>query len=58
MIIDHTEGSSVLAAKGIEKQLVYKAVDNAREKNSKILPLGPFAKAVFDKTLDYQDILT
>jgi hypothetical protein len=30
-------------------QLVKKAVDYAREKQIKIMPLCPFAKSVFDK---------
>jgi predicted GNAT family acetyltransferase len=56
-IIDHTEVSDKLAGKGAGKQLVAKAVAFAREKNVKIKPLCPFAKAVFDKTPDYKDVL-
>jgi hypothetical protein len=56
-IIDHTEVSPLLEGKGIGKQLVQKAVDFAREKNVKILPLCPFAKKVFDKTEAYKDVL-
>lgn len=56
-IIDHTEVSDKLAGKGAGKQLVAKAVAFAREKNIKIKPLCPFAKAVFDKTPDYRDVL-
>ncbi len=56
-IIDHTEVSEKLAGKGAGKQLVAKAVAYAREKNIKIKPLCPFAKAVFDKTPDYHDVL-
>ena len=57
IIIDHTEVSDALAGKGIGKQLVHKALDMAREKQIKILPLCPFAKKVFDKTEDYKDVL-
>ena len=56
-IIDHTEVSPTLEGKGIGKQLVHKAVEFARERNVKIMPLCPFAKRVFDKVADYQDVL-
>ena len=56
-IIDHTEVSHRLAGKGIGKQLVQKAVEFARTKHIKIMPLCPFAKAVFDKTEAYNDVL-
>ncbi|MGZ6539658.1 MAG: GNAT family N-acetyltransferase, partial [Bacteroidia bacterium] len=57
MIIDHTEVDERLAGKGIGKQLVAKAVAFARENNIKILPLCPFAKALFNKTPEYRDVL-
>ena len=56
-IIDHTEVSETLAGKGIGKQLVHKAVEFAREKHVKIMPLCPLAKAVFDKVEAYSDVL-
>lgn len=57
IIIDHTEVSEKLGGKGIGKQLVNRAVEMAREKHIKILPLCPFAKRIFDKTDDYKDVL-
>ena len=57
LIIDHTEVSEKLKGKGAGKQLVAAAVEYARNKGIKILPLCPFAKAVFDKTPDFQDVL-
>ena len=57
MIIDHTYVSDKLGGKGIGKQLVHQAVLYARQQNIKILPLCPFAKAVFDKTEEYRDVL-
>jgi len=57
IIIDHTEVSEVLKGKNAGKQLVSKAVEFAREKNIKILPLCPFTAAVFRKTPDYKDVL-
>lgn len=56
-IIDHTEVGEELASMGIGKKLVHAAVEMAREKSIKILPLCPFAKKVFDKTEDYKDVL-
>ncbi len=57
LIIDHTEVSDVLKGKGAGKQLVAAAVDYARKNKVKILPLCPFAKSVFDKVQEYQDVL-
>jgi len=57
MIIDHTEVSPTLSGKGIGKQLVKEAVNFARQQKIKIMPLCPFAKAIFEKELDYQDVL-
>lgn len=57
IIIDHTSVSEILKGKNIGKQLVQKAVDFAREKQIKILPLCPFAKAVFEKIPAYSDVL-
>lgn len=58
IIIDHTEVSDALRGKGAGKQLVSAAVNYAREKKIKILPLCPFAKAVFDKTIEFSDVLS
>lgn len=57
LIIDHTEVSDALRGKGAGKQLVHTAVNYAREKQFKILPLCPFAKAVFEKTPEFHDVL-
>ncbi len=57
IIIDHTEVSDTLAGKGIGKQLVAKAVAFARERAIKIMPLCPFAKSVFDKVKEFNDVL-
>jgi predicted GNAT family acetyltransferase len=56
-IIDHTEVSDKLGGKGVGKQLVAAAVEFAREKNLKIIPLCPFAKSVLTKVTDYHDVL-
>jgi len=57
IIIDHTDVSDQLRGKGAGKQLVAAAVAYAREKNLKILPLCPFAKSVFNKVTEFQDVL-
>jgi predicted GNAT family acetyltransferase len=57
IIIDHTEVSEGNNGKGFGKKMVAKAVEFAREKNIKIIPLCPFAKKVFDKTPEFRDVL-
>ncbi|WCM41633.1 N-acetyltransferase [Flavobacterium sp. CBA20B-1] len=56
-IIDHTEVNPEFKGKGVGKEMVFAAVEYARENNIKILPLCPFAKAMFDKNKDIQDVL-
>lgn len=58
IIIDHTEVSDSLRGTGAGKQLVTAAVNYAREKNIKTLPLCPFAKSVFDRTPAFNDVLS
>lgn len=55
IIIDHTEADPAFSGRGVGKSLVLAAVDYARRKNIKILPLCPFAKSVFERTKDIQD---
>ena len=57
IIIDHTEVDPAFSGKGVGKALVLEAVRYARENKVKILPLCPFAKSVFDKNADLQDVL-
>jgi uncharacterized protein len=58
MIIDHTEVSDELKGKNVGYQLVHTAVEYARTKHIKILPLCPFAKSVFDKKgAEFADVL-
>lgn len=57
IIIDHTEVNPGNEGKGFGKMMVAKAVEYAREKGIKIIPLCPFAKKVIDKTPEFQDIL-
>ncbi|AFK04838.1 hypothetical protein Emtol_3712 [Emticicia oligotrophica DSM 17448] len=57
ILIDHTEVKEILKGKGAGKQLVAKAVNFAREKKIKIVPICPFAKGVFEKVPEFQDVL-
>lgn len=57
IIIDHTDVDPAYNGKGVGKQLLYKIVAMARERNIKIMPLCPFAAAMFKKTTDIQDVL-
>lgn len=57
IIIDHTEVNEAYSGKGIGKQLVLEAVKYARDNKIKIMPLCPYAKSVFDKNAELQDVL-
>lgn len=56
-IIDHTEVNPAFKGQNVGKQLVMAAVNFAREKNVKIMPLCPFAKHVFETDSDIKDVL-
>lgn len=56
-IIDHTEVSPAFNGKGVGKQLLMAAVEFARGRKVSILPLCPFAKAMFEKNKDISDVL-
>jgi predicted GNAT family acetyltransferase len=57
IIVDHTEVEPEFKGQSVGKKLLYKIVDMAREKNLKILPLCPFAHAMFKKLDDIKDVL-
>ena len=56
-IIIHTEVNSEFAGQSLGKKMILEAVQFARANNLKILPLCPFAKSIFDKTEEIQDLL-
>lgn len=57
-IIDHTVVNETHEGKGIGKLLVKAAIDFAREKQMKIIPLCPYANAFFKRNPDeYADVL-
>lgn len=57
IIIDHTDVNIALKGKGVGKQLVTKVVEFARRKGIKIIPLCPYAKSVFNKVNEFNDVL-
>ena len=57
IIIDHTEVDPEFNGRNVGKQMLYKIVEMAREKNIKIIPLCPFATSMFKKLEDIQDVL-
>ncbi|MEM8897116.1 MAG: GNAT family N-acetyltransferase [Bacteroidota bacterium] len=57
IIIDHTEVEPEFKGQSVGKQLLFKLVEDVREKNLKVLPLCPFANAMFKKLPEIQDVL-
>ena len=57
IIIDHTEVSDELKGKNVGKQLVAAGVDFSRKNQIKILPLCTFARSVFNRVKEYNDVL-
>lgn len=56
-IIDHTEVNPSFSGQGVGKMMVMAAVDFARSRNIKIIPLCPFAKSVFEKLPEIRGVL-
>ncbi|MDR2627676.1 MAG: N-acetyltransferase [Dysgonamonadaceae bacterium] len=56
IIIDHTGVESPYEGLGVGKQMVMKAVEFARSANIKIVPLCPFATAMFNRHPDINDV--
>ena len=57
LVIDHTEVLPGNNGKGYGKKLVASAVEYARENKMRIVPVCPYARSVFDKTNEYNDVL-
>lgn len=57
MIIEHTEVDDEIRHENVGYQMVYTAVQYARNHQLKIVPMCPFVKAVFDKKPEYKDVL-
>jgi predicted GNAT family acetyltransferase len=57
MTIDHTEVDESLKGEGVGHELVDKAIAFARRNRMKVIPYCPFAKAIIDKTPEFQDVI-
>ena len=57
IIIDHTGVPDAYRGQNVGKALVTRAVDDARAGGYKILPLCPFAAALFKRNADWADVL-
>ena len=57
VMLDHTEVSPALRGQGVARKLVEAAVRRAREKGFKLVPVCPFAKAVFEREPSFNDVL-
>jgi hypothetical protein len=57
IIIEHTLVSPKFNGKGLGKLMVAKAVEIARQNEMKITPRCEYAKSVFYKTPEYNDLL-
>jgi predicted GNAT family acetyltransferase len=57
IIIDHTEVPDIYRGKGVGVQLALHAVEEARKRGWKIIPLCPFFKAQVERHPEWQDII-
>jgi predicted GNAT family acetyltransferase len=57
VIINHTAVDDALRGMGAGKILLAALVEWARAEKKKVVPICPFAKAVFEKTPEYHDVL-
>ncbi|MBR0272296.1 MAG: N-acetyltransferase [Methanobrevibacter sp.] len=56
-VISRTDVDLGYEGQGIGKKLIHCVVENARKENIKIFPMCPYAKNVFLKTPEYDDVL-
>ena len=57
IIIDHTDVNDEYRGQNIGKRILMEIVEYARENKIKIIPLCPFAKAIFEKVESIRDVL-
>ncbi len=57
MTIDHTEVDENLKGEGVGYDLVEKAIAFARSNHMKVIPYCPFAKAIINKSPEFQDVI-
>ncbi len=56
LVISHTEADPEYQGHGIGKGLVTDVADFARKEQLKVIPICPFAKVLFDRHPEWQDI--
>ena len=56
MVIEHTEVDDEIRYQNVGYQMVNTAVQYARNRHMKIVPVCPFVKSVFDKKPEYKDV--
>lgn len=56
MVIEHTEVDDEIRHENVGYEMVRAAVQYARNRRLKIVPLCPFVKSVFAKKPDYRDV--
>lgn len=57
LIIDHTGVEDEYKGMGVGKLLFDEMVKDARSKGNQVMPLCPFARAMFEKNKDMWDVL-
>lgn len=57
IVINHTEVDDALRGSGAGKKLLAALVEWARAEKRGVVPICPFAKAMFEKTPEFQDVL-
>jgi predicted GNAT family acetyltransferase len=57
LVIEHTEVAEEFEGRGLGRQLLNALVKYARENSIKVIPVCPYAKAVFEKVAEIQDVL-
>ena len=55
--ITHTEVDEEYGGKGLGKELVKAAVEEAKKNNMKIISLCPYAKKTIERTTEFKDVL-
>ena len=58
MIIEHTDVDESLKGHGVGKKLLAALVEYVRANKIKVIPVCPFANATFQKTTEWQDVLS
>lgn len=56
IIIDHTGVKPEYEGQGVGRKLILSAVEFARKAGIKIMPLCPFAKAMFERIPEIKDV--